>query len=117
MTRLFKDYNGHTYWFSMPVNKIIYNRHLPPWFNIALGYGANGMYGEFENISTYNGVTIPETERYRQYLLSLDVDWTRIKTNSKFLKVVFKGMTFIKLPFPTIEYNSMGKFKGYWLYY
>jgi hypothetical protein len=117
MTRLVKDYNGHTYWFSMPVNKIIYNRHLPPWFSIALGYGANGMYGEFENISSYNGVTIPETERYRQYLLSLDVDWTRIKTKSKFLKLVFKGMTFVKLPLPTLEYNSLGKFKGYWLYY
>ena len=75
------------------------------------------MYGEFENISSFNGVTIPATERYRQYLLSLDVDWTKIKTKSKLLKLVFKGMTFIKLPFPTLEYNSKGQFKGYWIYY
>lgn len=117
MNRLLKDYNGHTYWFSMPINKTIFKKGIPDWLNIAIGYGANGMYGEFENIKSYNGVAIPETERYRQYLLSLDIDWPRIKTKSKFLKAVFKGMTFIKLPFPTIEYNSVGKFKGYWLYY
>jgi hypothetical protein len=37
MNRLLKDYNGHTYWLSMPINKIIYRKHLPPWLNIALG--------------------------------------------------------------------------------
>jgi len=117
LNRLLKDYNGHTYWLSMPVNKILLKHYLPPWLNIAVGYGANGMYGEFENITDYNGVPIPKTQRYRQYLLSLDIDWTRIKTRSKFLQVLFKGMTFIKLPFPTLEYNSKGQFKGYWLYY
>lgn len=117
MNKPLKDYNGHTYWFSMPISKLVCKQHLPSWFNIAFGYGANGMYGEFENVSSYNGITIPDTERYRQYLLSLDVDWTRIKTKSKFLKLVFKGMTFIKLPFPTIEYNSKGEFKGYWIYF
>lgn len=117
MNRLLKDYNGHTYWFSMPVNKIIGKQYLPSWFNITLGYSANGMYGEFENILSYNGVSIPETKRYRQYLLSLDIDWTKLRTNSKFLKILFKGMTFVKLPFPSLEYNSKGQCKGYWIYY
>lgn len=117
LNRLLKDYNGHTYWFSMPLKRILGKQYLPSWFNIAFGYGANGMYGEFENVSSYNGVSIPETERYRQYLLSLDIDWPKIKTHSKLLKVLFKGMTFIKLPFPTLEYNSKGQFKGYWIYY
>lgn len=117
MNRLLNDYNGHTYWLSMPLNKIAGKNRLPDWLNIAVGYGANGMYGEFENILSYNGVTIPETERYRQYLFSLDVDWTKIKTNSGFLKILFKGMTFVKLPFPALEYNSKGEFKGYRMYY
>lgn len=117
MERLLKDYNGHTYWFSIPVNRFIFNKQIPRWLNIAAGYGANGMYGENENITNYNGVTIPETTRYRQYLLSLDIDWTKIETNSKFLKIVFQGMTFVKLPFPALEYNSKGKFRGYWMYY
>lgn len=117
MNRLLKDYNGHTYWFSMPVNKIVCNQNLPAWLNIAVGYGANGMYGEFVNVSSYNGVSIPPTNRYRQYLLSLDIDWARIKTKSKFLKLVLEGMNFIKLPFPTLEYNSKSEFKGYWIYF
>lgn len=117
MNRLLSDYNGHTYWFSMPLNMFDGKKRMPEWLNIAVGYGANGMYGEFENISSYDGVVIPETERYRQYLISLDVDWTKIKTNSGFLKVLFKGMTFVKLPFPTLEYNSKGEFRGYWMYY
>jgi hypothetical protein len=115
--RLLNDYNGHTYWFSMPLNIFGYKKQLPEWLNFAVGYGANGIYGEFENILSYNGVIIPETERYRQYLLSLDVDWTKIKTNSGFLKVLFQALTFVKLPFPALEYNSKGEFKGYWMYY
>lgn len=115
--RLLKDYNGHTYWLSMPINKLFHNSIIPSWLNVALGYGANGMYGEFENIRNYNGIVIPETKRYRQYLFSLDIDWTKIKTDSKLLQFIFSALTFIKLPFPAIEYNSIGKFKGYWLYY
>lgn len=117
LDRFLKDYNGHTYWLSMPVNKITFSDRIPNWLCVSVGYGANGMFGEFENITQYNGVPIAPTERYRQYLLSLDIDWTRIKTRSKFLKMVFTGMTFIKLPFPAIEFNSKGTPKGYWLYY
>jgi len=114
--KMLKDYNGHTYWLSFPLNKLVRNTKMPQWLNIAAGYGANGMYGEYVNITSYNGVKLPETTRYRQYLLSLDIDWTKINTQSKFLKIVFQGLNFIKLPFPTLEYNSMGKFKAYWIY-
>jgi uncharacterized protein YfiM (DUF2279 family) len=117
LNRLLKDYNGHTYWLSMPINRLVKNKKLPAWLSVSAGYSANGMYGEYENISEFEGVTIPETERYRQYLLSLDIDWTRIKTNSKFLKMVFQGLTFIKLPFPALECNSRGNLKAYWLYF
>ena len=117
LNRLLKDYNGHTYWLSIPVNKIIQQKKIPSWLNVAVGYGANGMFGEYENIREYNGVEIAPTTRYRQYLLSLDVDWTKIKTQSKIMKTILKGMTFIKLPFPAFEISSEGKFKGYLLYY
>ena len=115
--RLLKDYNGHTYWLSMPVNKVIPYKRIPSWLNIAVGYGANGLFGEYRNIREFNGVEIEPTTRYRQYLLSLDVDWTKIKTHSKFMKVILAGMTFIKMPFPTFEISSEGKLKGYLLYY
>jgi uncharacterized protein YfiM (DUF2279 family) len=115
--KLFNDYNGHTYWFSFPAHTLGLKKHLPAWLNIAVGYGANGMYGEFKNITSYGGVAIPETVRYRQYLLSLDIDWTKIKSDSRFVQTLLKGMVFIKLPFPTLELNSLGQIKGHWLYY
>lgn len=115
--KVFDDYNGHTYWLSVPIKKIIPNKIIPEWLNVAAGYGANGMYGEFENITAYNGVEIPNTIRYRQFLFSLDIDWTRIESDSKIVKILLKGMTFIKLPFPTLEINSKGIIKGYYLYY
>lgn len=81
--QLFNDYNGHTYWLSMGIHEIVPNKILPKWLNVAVGYSANGMIGEFENLRRYNGVDIPEYQRYRQYMFSLDVDWTKIKTNNR----------------------------------
>ncbi|MCB2204817.1 YfiM family protein [bacterium] len=115
--RVFNDYNGHTYWLSCPINKIVPNTITPDWLNIAVGYGANGMYGEFTNRSEYNGVTIPPATRYRQYLLSLDIDWSRIETDSSILNIILKALTFIKLPFPALEYTSEGVLKGHYLYF
>ncbi len=115
--RLLKDYNGHTYWLSFPIDVLGLKDKVPSWLNFAVGFGANGMYGEFENLASFNGVDLPFANRYRQYLLSLDIDWSKIKTDSKILQFILQALTFIKLPFPAIEYNSMGKFKGYWLYY
>ncbi len=114
---LLYDYNGHTYWVSGPVNMLLPGEPLPAWLNIAIGYSANGMYGEFENKSSYQGVAIPETQRYRQLLLSLDIDWPEIHTRSKFLNFILDGMFFIKLPFPTFEINSKGNVRGYWMYF
>jgi len=115
--QLFNDYNGHTYWLSTGLNHLVPRRVLPDWLNIAVGYSANGMFGEFENIRRYHGAEIPQTTRYRQYLLSLDVDWTRIRTNNKLLKTIFQGMFMLKLPAPTLELNGLGELKTHWLYY
>jgi uncharacterized protein YfiM (DUF2279 family) len=114
---LFYDYNGHTYWLSMPMNKVMLKNKLPDWASIAIGYSANGMFGEFENKTYYRGVDIPQTARERQFILSLDIDWTKVKTDSKVLKKLLKGMFFVKLPFPAIEISSGGKIKGHLLYW
>ena len=114
---LFYDYNSLTFWLSGSLNRFVLKEKIPSWLNLAVGYSANGMFGEFTNRRYYYGVEIPETERYRQLLFSLDVDWTKIPTNSKFLRALFQAMVFVKLPFPAIELNSLGKMKGYWMYY
>lgn len=117
LNRILKDYNGHTYWLSLPVNKLIHKEKIPDWLCLSMGYGAKGMYGEFENITEHKGLPVPETTRYRQFFLSPDIDWTRIKTNSGFLKTIFTAMNFVKFPLPALEYNSKGELKGYWLYF
>jgi len=114
---VFLDYNGHTYWLSFPISSIALEDHLPPWLSLAVGYSANGMFGEFDNRRSYRGVDLPETARYRQYFLSLDVDWTRIPTESNFLRGLFQALNFIKLPFPALELNSQGKLRAHPLYF
>ncbi len=114
---IFYDYNGHTYWVSVPINRMIFKEQLPDWLCLSVGYSANGMFGEFENIRYYRGVWLPERERYRQFLFSLDIDTSRIHTRSKALNAVLKGLAFIKIPFPTLEFNTIGQPRAHWLYF
>ena len=110
------DYNGHTYWFSFSPNTLFPNSKIPRWLNMSLGYGSDGMVGEFTNIKSYKGKEIPDYRRFRQYYLSLDIDFSKIKTNSRFIKTVFKSISYIKVPLPTIEFSKK-KFKGHWIYF
>jgi uncharacterized protein YfiM (DUF2279 family) len=109
---LLGDYNGQTYWLSMNANKLFLKDKLPPWLNIAVGYSADGLLGHFENEPPYDHI-----DRTRQFVLSLDVDWQKIPTHSKFLKALFYGLNFIKIPFPALEVNSQGKLKGHLFYF
>lgn len=113
----FLDYNGHTYWFSANLKGITNSKALPPWLNLAIGYSANGVIKEFENPAFYRGEPFPHLDRYRQYLLSLDIDFTQVKTNKKWLKKTFKLLNLIKIPFPTIEINRIDGLKARALYF
>ena len=115
--QLFYDYNGHTYWFSTGINRVIKNDIIPDWVNFAIGYSAGGMFGEFENETQYGGVIIPETKRFRQFLFSFDIDFTKIPVRNKSLKKLFNYMFMIKVPFPAVEINTKAQIKFYPLYY
>lgn len=110
------DYNGYTYWFSFSPKKIFKFKKVPKWLNLAIGYGANGMLGEFENKSMYKGEEIPSFKRYRQFYLSLDIDFSKIRTKSKFVNKIFDGLSYIKIPLPTLELSNK-KMKGYFFYF
>lgn len=114
---LLEDYNGHTYWLSVGVNRILPTSKLPPWLNVAVGYGAGGLYGEFENRSFYRGHRLPDAPRHRQFYLSLDVDWTKIPVRSRLLRGLFEGLNFIKIPFPALEYNTAFGWRGHGVYF
>ena len=116
--RILKDYNGCTFWASANIYSFLpKNSKFPKWLNLAIGYGAEGMIGGQSNPVTYNGVKMPEFERYRQFYLSLDIDLTRIPTRSKTLNLIFNIIGFIKIPLPALEYNTKDGFKGHGLYF
>lgn len=107
MEKMLKDYNGQTYWLSGNIKSFLPKKSkFPNWISVSFGYGANGMIGANSNPSNINGEPIPDFPRYRQYFFSLDVDLPKIKTRSHFLKFLFNGLGFIKIPFPTLEYNK-----------
>ena len=110
------DYNGYTFWFSISPRSIFPRSKIPKWFNVSFGYGSDGMIGEFKNLSSYKGMEIPNFERFRQFYLSLDIDFSKIKTNSKFMKAVFTTLSYIKIPLPTLEI-SQKKIKGHFIYF
>jgi hypothetical protein len=115
---MIKDYNGHSYWISGNISSFLPQRSkFPKWLNIAVGYGAEGMTGASGNAQNQNGLPVPQFPRYRKFFLSLDIDLTRIPTKSKVLKSIFNVLSFIKIPAPALEYNTLGQFKVYALYY
>lgn len=112
--RYLKDYNAQTYWASVNVHDFLQkDNNWPEWLNIALGYGAGNMFGGYENFWEKDGnffrPTGPHKERYRQFYLAPDIDLTRLKIRSPFLKTVCSVFNIFKLPTPALEYNTRGE--------
>jgi uncharacterized protein YfiM (DUF2279 family) len=108
--RLLKDYNAQSYWLSFNLGSVLQNNKMPAWLNLAIGYGAEGMFGGYENIGfdkngnlNFDRRDIPRT---RQWYLSPDIDLTRIKTNSKFLRSAFYVLNMVKIPAPALELSN-----------
>lgn len=118
--RMLKDYNAQTYWFSFNLRSFLPESSLPPWLNIAVGYGADGMFGGFENKwkdEMGSNITRYDIPRKRQFYLAPDIDFTKIKTKSKFLKTSFALLNAFKCPAPAFMLDSKGKFKAYAFYF
>ncbi len=107
--KVLKDYNAHSFWLSMSLQKMSTIEKIPPWIALAVGYGAEGVIGGKENTGEFSSI-----ERYRQYMLSVDIDWQKIPVKNKYLKILFRALNVIKLPFPAISYQNSG-LKMLWL--
>jgi uncharacterized protein YfiM (DUF2279 family) len=112
--RLLKDYNAQTYWLSFNINSFLKNKNFPDWLNISVGYGAEGMFGGYENLDRDENGNITfdrrDIQRYRQWYLSPDIDLTKIRTSRKFLRTVFFALNSLKFPAPALEFSN-NKFK------
>ena len=113
--QILKDYNGQTYWLSANLFLFTKSSKVPKWVNLALGYGAEGMITG--NDDFVNTVFLPEDKRVRQIYLSLDVDLTKIKSKSHFIKTLFSVINTIKIPAPTVEFRESGTVKFHLLYF
>jgi len=112
--RMLKDYNGQTYWFSANLKSFFKQSNLPAWLNIAVGNGADGMFGGFENKWTDGDPGFPidrtDIKRYRQWFLAPDIDFSKIKTDKKVVKVLLDFLNCFKIPSPALELSN-GKLK------
>lgn len=114
--RYLKDYNNQTIWLSANLRSFSPQaRALPPWLNVAVGYGAENVYGAYGNTWRIGEQSFSyNAPRYRQWFLSPDIYFSRIPTQKRWLRLVLGALDFFKLPAPTLEY-SQGTFKGRWL--
>jgi uncharacterized protein YfiM (DUF2279 family) len=116
--RLVKDYNGHTYWLSLHVAPLLSSAVLlPPWLHLAVGYSARGMLGGLEN-PPFNaaGEALPFFDRERVWMLSLDVDLSRIPSRKAWVRTLCSTFGFIKVPAPAIAIQG-GRLKAYGFYF
>ena len=111
LERALKDYNGQTYWLSFNLTSFIQidDVDFPDWLNLSFGYGAHFMTQPYPKDG---GIVW----RKRQYLLSLDIDLTRIDTKNKVLNTVLHTFGFLKFPMPTLELRN-GKLHGHPIYF
>ena len=114
LEELLKDYNGQTYWLSANLNSFFKRSQIPKWLNVAIGYGADGMLtGKKEVVDNL----FINQQRQRQFYLSFDVNLSKLKTNSRFLRVIFDVFNTIKVPFPTLEFNDKNGIKLHGIYF
>lgn len=128
--RILKDYNAQTYWLSFNIKSFHKQSKFPAWLNLAFGYGADGLFGGFDNVKRDDDNNISydpngdisfdrrDIQRVRQFYFSPDIDLSKIKINGK-TPAMFRVLNSLKLkfPMPTIELNSNGQFKFYPLYF
>ena len=110
LERALKDYNGQTYWMSFNLKSLlnIYSRDFPQWLSLAIGYSGTNMITPYQQKE--------DNPIRRQYLLSLDVDLTMIKTKSKTWNSILHTFGFLKFPLPALELSN-GNFSGHLIYY
>ena len=121
---LLKDYNAMTIWASINphsfLGKNAESSSFPAWLNLAVGIGADGVYGAYGNAWTAPDgrvLNLRQFPRQRQYYLSLDIDTGRIKTKHPFLKTVFSVVRWVKIPAPTLEWDGGRQFKFHPIYW
>ena len=138
LDRIYEDYSGITVWLACDVKSLFMNDRskYPSWLGWAIGYGAEGMTGEYNNYMP-NGKAgtddnwgrgwedvpghltyMPNDARQRRIFLAPDIDISRIPCKNKTLKHILRVLSAVKIPTPTLEYRpGEDRFCWHWLYF
>ena len=100
--QLLKDYNGQTYWFSFPIGGFAPSLKKMNWLCLSLGYSVDQkLVGDQDAYLDFRAA--------RQFLVSLDIDLTRLPIKNPTLKKVLAQLNMIKIPFSALMIQQ-GKF-------
>jgi hypothetical protein len=98
---LLKDYNGQTYWLSFSPASFFRDSPIPKWACLSFGYSAHEKLVGSE--STYFDPLSNTTFReQREFLFSLDIDFSKLPIRRPWLKAIFKQFNYLKVPFPAL---------------
>jgi len=93
--QLLKDYNGQTYWFSFPIGGFAPSVKKMNWLCLSLGYSVDQkLVGDQDAYLDFRAS--------RQFLVSLDIDLTRLPIKNPTLKKVLAQLNMIKIPFSAL---------------
>ena len=93
--QLLKDYNGQTYWFSFPIGGFAPSLKKMNWLCLSLGYSVDQkLVGDQDAYLDFRAS--------RQFLVSLDIDLTRLPIKNPTLKKVVSQLNMIKIPFSAL---------------
>jgi hypothetical protein len=109
--RFLKDYNAQTTWLSVNVSAFLHpESRFPKWLNIAVGYGAENMYGGFSNnwseLESQFELSQTDYPRYSQFYLSPDIDFSRIPSRSPLMRTFLGMLNVFKMPGPVLEMSG-----------
>jgi hypothetical protein len=110
--RLIKDYNAQTVWASVNIYSFLRKESkFPKWLNVAFGYGAYNLYGGYSNNWEKEDANYVLDDqlfpRYSEFFISVDIDLSKIKTKSPFLRTLLGALNVIKIPAPAIQFNKV----------
>lgn len=102
---LLKDYNGQTYWLSINAGKFAPESKIPKWLCFSVGYSVNQKLAGSEEIYIDPANGFPYHSQ-REFLFSLDIDFSALNIKRPWLRVVVKQLNYLKIPFPTLLFRD-----------
>jgi len=110
---LLKDYNGQTYWISFHPFGGSKSSVIPKWLCFSFGYSIDEKIVGNSELVTIDDKTYHSK---REFLCSIDIDFSRLPVKKPWLKVIVKQLNYLKIPFPALILKN-GVLRGVPIYF